>query len=107
MDYYEDPNELLYQEILEANKRHDSERHSICMDTKVPLRSRSYNNVVGQPLSDKAIDKYASKGYYSEGFREARRELWAMRAAKKEARNQRRDGNFLIFKDGRKVYSPL
>lgn len=51
------------------------------------------------PLTDKKIEKYAKRGWYSEEFREARRGLMQRKALK-------RDGAFFIRSDGSKVYSP-
>lgn len=86
-----------------ANARHDAEAHSISMDTRCQLRSRNPQTAVLGPLTDKKIAKYESAGFYSQSFRDARREMWQRRAAKKSAK---RDGNWLIFTDGQKVYSP-
>jgi len=87
-----------------ANARHDSERHSICMDDRCRIKSRNVQTAVLGPLTDKKIVKYEAQGYYSQAFREARREFWANRSAKRAAK---RDGNFLIHPDGRKVFSPI
>jgi hypothetical protein len=58
------------------------------------------------PLTDKQIEKYEKKGWYSPEFKEARRELMAQKTSRHNERNARRDGNFLLFKDGSKIYSP-
>lgn len=83
-----------------ANARHDAELHSVTMDPGVPLRARNVSTAVCGPLTDKKIEKYRREGYYSEAYREARRELW-------NKRRQRRDGNFLVRPDGTKVFSPM
>jgi hypothetical protein len=73
-----------------------------------PIRS-SWNEtriLVRGPLTDKAIEKYRKQGWYSAEFKEARREMIARRNAKRQERESRREGNFLVFTDGRKVYSP-
>lgn len=54
-------------------------------------------------LTDKAIEKYREKGWYSQEFRDARRELMQ----KKQAKRAKRDGSFLITDEGRMIYSPL
>jgi len=68
-----------------------------------PLRSRSYSNIVGLPLTDKRIDFYKERGWYSSEFREARRELQAM----KQKRQAKRSGNFIEMIDGSLVFSPI
>jgi hypothetical protein len=53
------------------------------------------------PLTDRKIEAYASKGWYSDGYRKSRREF----QAKRREKQQLKDGNF--FKDGdRMIYSP-
>jgi hypothetical protein len=49
-------------------------------------------------LTDKKIDAYVKRGFYSEDFREFRRQ----RMQKKS----RRDGNFLRADSGRLIYNP-
>lgn len=58
-------------------------------------------------LTDRKIEQYAKQGYYSDQFREARHELWMRKAAKRTEKQARRDGNFLLYPDGSKVYSPI
>jgi len=53
------------------------------------------------PLTDRKITQYAKAGYYSDAFREARREMWQRKAAKQA----RREGNFLVS-EGRLIFSP-
>lgn len=53
-------------------------------------------------LTDRKIDKYSKLGWYSDAFKEARRDLMA----KKKAKSQKRSGSFLE-QDGRMIYSPL
>ena len=62
--------------------------------------------IIGEPLTDKRIEYYQERGYYSEEVREARRELRTMRQKRKEDRLNRH-GNFLTLLDGRQIYSPL
>lgn len=94
--------DFITPEIIAANHRHDLERHQVSMDPKARIRSRSLTNVVGKLLSDKKIAQYEAQGYYSEAFREARRKFWSIRNSKLP----RREGNFLVHSDGRKVFSP-
>jgi len=58
------------------------------------------------PLTDKRIEYYRERGWYSAEFREARRGLIASQNAKRQEREARREGNFLVFSDGRQIYSP-
>jgi len=90
-------------ETKAANARHDAELHSITMDPHVPLRSRNVQTAVCGPLTDKKISRYEERGFYSEAFRDARREFWANRSKKRA----KRDGNFLINPDGSKIFSPI
>lgn len=53
------------------------------------------------PLTDKQIEKYAAKGYYSEEYRSARRQL----IEHKKQKQQEREGNFLL-QEGRMIYAP-
>ncbi len=54
------------------------------------------------PLTDKKIAKYQKQGWYSEAFKEARRELMN----KKRSGKLRREGSFV--RDGdRMLYNPL
>lgn len=105
-DFHTNGDELAYLDIRESNRRHDSQLHSITMDPGVPLRARQLTNVVGRRLTDKVIDRYVKRGFYSQAYKDARRELMQRKAAKRQAREAKRDGNFLIFNDGRKVYAP-
>jgi hypothetical protein len=68
------------------------------MDPRVNLKGRRLDNVIGKELTDRKIEEYIKRGFYSEEFRQARRDL--------RNRRGRRDGNFLVFPDGRRVYSP-
>ena len=49
-------------------------------------------------LTDRKIKKYQAMGYYDEGWKAARREMWARRRAKRE-------GNF-VSQDGRLIFRP-
>lgn len=53
------------------------------------------------PLTDRKIEEYQQRGYYSPEYRQARRELME----RKKASQEKRIGNFLMV-DGRMVYSP-
>jgi len=57
--------------------------------------------LIGRPLTDRAIEKYAVAGRYSNG-KATRREIADMRRQMKESR----DGNF-VNRDGRMIYSPI
>lgn len=101
MNEYDDQPVTLETKL--ANERHDSEHHTVTMDRFTPLRSQRIGTAVLGPLTDKKIARYEAQGYYSEAYRTARRELWASRSARKS----RREGNFLIYGDGRKIFSPV
>lgn len=69
-------------------------------DYRPHLRS-SWNQarlVVGKKLTDRKIRQYEQRGYYSNEFRQARREAW-------ERKQSKREGNFTL-RDGRMIYSP-
>lgn len=93
-------------DLREANRQHDAAKHEISMDPRARVGSRSLTNVVGRLLTDRDIAKYERQGYYTSEFKEARRELMERKAVKRKARETRREGNFLVFSDGHKVYSP-
>ena len=80
------------------------------MDTVVnpntaPIRARipcAFNQdrfIVGKPLTDSAINKYAKDGWYSEAFRQKRKEV--------QQRKLKRTGNFILGNDGRLIFSPI
>lgn len=58
--------------------------------------------LVRKKLTDRKIEQYRKKGWYSEEFRQSRREL----IEKKASKNMRREGSFLNDK-GRLIYNPL
>lgn len=68
------------------------------------VRTRWPNMIVGGPLTDKRIDYYEKRGYYSEEVREGRRELRELRRKRQELK---RTGNFLTTTEGRQIYSPI
>lgn len=70
----------------------------ICMDPAVSYPKPRISIVTGK-LTDQKIERYRRDGWYSEGFRQARREFQAKRKAKRE-------GNF-VSNEGRLIYSPL
>lgn len=80
------------------------------MKNERPTAIRSSWNVtqmlIRGPLTDKKIEQYREAGWYSAEFREARREMMERKRVKREQHEARREGNFLVFKDGRQVYSP-
>lgn len=96
--------QFITPETIEANKRWDAEigQHTISMDPRVPLRARQFSNIVGAKLTDKKIEQYRQRGFYSQEFKEARKQHMARVSSKKP----KRVGNFLLFSDGRQVYSP-
>lgn len=51
------------------------------------------------PLTDKKIEKYRKLGYYSNEFRQARKDLM-------KRKQEKREGNFRVEKDGRMIYDP-
>lgn len=57
--------------------------------------------LIGKPLTDKKIIQYEKRGFYSEEFREQRRQFQAKKKARK------RVGNFVEAEDGRFIYSPI
>lgn len=73
-------------------------------DNSVRLKS-SWNPgrfLVGKKLTDRRIEQYRKAGWYSEEFREARRELMAKNRVKRAVR----EGSFLKQQDGRLIYAP-
>ena len=69
-----------------------------------PLRS-SWNAtrmLIRGRLTDKKIEQYRKQGWYSEAFREARREFMA----KKSAGKINRTGSFVVSGD-RMIYNPI
>lgn len=75
------------------------------IDGKPPRLRSSWNTdrmLVLGPLTDRKIEKYREKGWYSAEFKEARKKLME----KKRIENHvRRVGNF-FESDGRLIYSP-
>ena len=60
-----------------------------------PIRSPRFSLAMRtHPLTDRDIEKYQAMGYYSEAFREARKELW-----------NRKQSHF-ASRDGRLIYCP-
>lgn len=55
-------------------------------------------------LTDRKIEYYRKRGFYSNEFREMRRDLWMKRKSK---RDDNRIGNFVKTGDGRLIYSPI
>ena len=71
------------------------------LETRVPIPC-GWNVAIllrGKPLTDRKIRRYEKLGYYDEGFREARRNWWQRRQA-------RREGNFDRAADGRLIFRP-
>lgn len=70
-----------------------------------PLRS-SWNAglmILKGRLTDRKIDEYRRRGFYSADFREKRREI----QQRKAARRARREGNFVVDNRGAAIYSPV
>jgi SOS response regulatory protein OraA/RecX len=70
-----------------------------------PIRS-GWNEalmILKGPLTDRAIERYQQRGYYSQEMKDARR---AKQQKKLARRGFRREGNFLVGRDGERVYSP-
>jgi hypothetical protein len=82
-------------DILEANRRHDTQAHSICMDPRVRYPHRTPTNIVGQELSDKQIDRYLETGIYDA--------IHALIASKRTKVHLK--GNFIEV-EGRLIYRP-
>lgn len=57
------------------------------------------------PLTDRKIDEYLRRGWYSAEVRQMRRERNEKRMARWQER-EKRDGNFLKASDGRLIYAP-
>jgi hypothetical protein len=56
--------------------------------------------VMRGPLTDRAIARYQQAGWYSEEFRQARRDRMHRKAG------VQRQGNWLTREDGQSIYSP-
>lgn len=84
---------------LEANKTYPH----VCMDVYAhfPLGWKDERFLVGKPLTDHKINRYEKRGFYSEEFRQQRKDY----QAKKKGRV--RSGNFIKADDGRFIYSPI
>lgn len=80
------------------HESHDVVATSTPLRNTYPIRSPQFVNLTLGPLTDKKIEKYMEQGWYSEDFRQARRE----RMNKKK----NRQGNF-VERDGRMIYAPL
>lgn len=77
-------------------------------EDRVPIRS-TWNPtrlIMGKPLTDRKIRQYEREGYYSKEAKEGRRARQALKSQRRNARGPKRDGMFLIYPDGRMVYSP-
>lgn len=74
--------------------------------SSVPIRSPSFSLALrGKILTDKKIDQYAKRGYYSLEFQAARRQLWQNRAAKHASNPTKKHEHFDTL-DGRLIYHP-
>lgn len=95
-------------DVRAANEKWEREARSyhVPMDPAVKIRCINPSNILLGPLTDKQIEKYRKLGYYSEAFKNARRE-YMEKKRNKNGGKAKREGNFLIYNDGRKVYAPL
>ena len=91
-------------DIRLANARHDREHGNPHQWARVRSGWNEQMLTRGDVLDDRAVAKYAAAGYYSAGYREARRELQERRKAQAEAR-AKRSGNF-VQEGGRLIYRP-
>ena len=93
-----------YRSITDANQRFDHETHSVTMDAWLRFKTRWPTTAsVGKPLTDRKISEYQRRGFYSQEYRDARREHWR----RKEGKHATRSGNFLIHSDGTLVFCPV
>lgn len=74
---------------------------SVCMHEEARYRRQNLNNIVKGLLTDRKIEAYQKRGWYSESFKEERRKFQEKKRAFK------RMGNWLESDDGRSIYSPL
>jgi len=88
-------------ELARANQAHDFTPHDVCFDFHARLPSSWKEQFVGGLLTDKKINRYEAKGFYSIEFKQKRMEY----AARKKGR--KRMGNFIEAENGRFIYSPL
>ena len=90
--------DLAIPNVAKANFEHDRAHPTNWQ----PIRAGFRSDVLIRrgKLTDQKIARYEKLGYYSADFRQARRELWNRRAAK------RRSGNFDLTDDGRMIYRP-
>ena len=95
-------------EILAANDRFDREHPDWKREARSELRPgyREYLLMRRGKLTDKQITKYQALGWYSDAFREARRERVAKKTARSQAYLAKREGNFTLT-NGRMIYNPV
>jgi hypothetical protein len=92
------PEDPAIPNISDANAQHDRAHPTNWQ----PIRAGFRPDILIRrgKLTNQKIARYEKLGYYSANFRQARRELWSRRAAK------RRSGNFDLTDDGRMIYRP-
>lgn len=82
---------------------------SLLQDSEIRTRIRPSWNceamLIRGPLTDRKIEQYRKRGFYSEELKATRRDFQAKKKAKREARDKSNQ-NF-IERDGRLVFSPL
>lgn len=71
------------------------------MHEEARYRRQNLNNIVKGLLTDRKIEAYQKRGWYSSEFKEERRKFQEKKRAFKRA------GNWLESDDGRSIYSPL
>lgn len=91
-------------DVPASNDRHDREHGNPYEFNETRIRSgwNEHHMARRAKLTDKKIKHYQDLGYYSADFKEARRELWEKKAARRAAK---RDGNFDLV-EGRMIYRP-
>lgn len=66
-------NEITEEQIKAANRRFDAEHPNFRRKgARIPSAWRAHKLVVGKPITDKQIETYQGKGYYSDDMRNAR-----------------------------------
>ncbi len=100
-----EPTTFSLPDVAQSNDRHDQE-HGDPYDfneNRVPSGWNEAKLMRRAPLTDRKIAEYEKRGYYSQEYRQARRDL----QQRKEAKRMQRQGNFDISSDGRLIYRPM
>ena len=93
------PGFVVVLEQLPDNARFDREHDRTFAFSRIHCAFRPDQLIRKGKLTDKKIAKYEASGYYSDDFRQARKQLW-------QKKSQRR-GNFDLTDDGRMIYRPI